>query len=54
MSKYFTHYDLHLSNVLLYDVGENNYIQMRYIYRDDSSITTILFTPFNISNADYL
>jgi len=43
MSKYFTHYDLHLNNVLLYDVGEKKYIEMKYIYRNGSEITTILF-----------
>lgn len=30
----FTHYDLHMNNVLLYNLGKDKFIQMNYIYPD--------------------
>jgi hypothetical protein len=43
----FTHYDLHTDNVLIYDLGNTNYIQMNYIYQGND---TISFKPLKISN----
>ena len=35
----FTHYDLHGDNVLLYDIGSENYIQMNYIFPTGSTVS---------------
>uniref|UniRef100_A0A6C0HTE5 Protein kinase domain-containing protein n=1 Tax=viral metagenome TaxID=1070528 RepID=A0A6C0HTE5_9ZZZZ len=43
MRNCFTHYDLHLKNVLLYDVGVNKYIQMKYVYRDEDEEYIVSF-----------
>jgi hypothetical protein len=35
----FTHYDLHTDNVLIYDLGNTNYIQMNYIFQGNDTIS---------------
>ena len=38
LSQNFTHYDLHLNNVLLYQLKNDEYMKMKYVYPDNSVI----------------
>ena len=49
----FTHYDLHLNNVLVFDLtnNENEYVKMIYHYNDSTKIT--FFTRYLMKLIDY-
>lgn len=47
----FTHYDLHVNNVLLYEVPNGQYIQM--IYHNQDNTTTVINTRYIAKIIDY-
>jgi hypothetical protein len=50
--KWFTHYDLHSSNVLLYKLPNSRFITMNY-YNEHTNVTTTIHTRYLVKIIDY-